>query len=168
MEEVKFKYSPYWLLPFSGLVMYGLGFGLYLLGDSLSRSDYKLIPFIFILCSLQGSLTYYLLSIVYKMLTGIPAIILSEDFFISSTLGLSIDYADIIDVTIRPGGKTTILGISLNNTEKYFNSPIKRMVYKLNSIFTADDLRINLDFIRGNNETIVQTINAYRDKHEGL
>jgi hypothetical protein len=66
------------------------------------------------------------------------------------------------------GDRTTgSIVINLKNPEKYYNTPLKAMWYKLSQLFTSNDINLRLDFVAGKNDTIFQLVNAYWDKHSG-
>lgn len=162
MNDVKFKYNPIIVIIFVVLALGIQGGMSYAVAVMVLSGAYGPFAAFLILWSLCGILTYYVFSFVRKMVNGIPAILLTDDFLIIAIPDLKISYDDIDDVAVRAGGKNTILGIDITDPEKYFNTPIKKLMKF--SFMAPQNLNINLTLISGNNETIVQSINEYRDK----
>jgi len=162
MKEVKFNYNLYWALPVTCIAG-----GMFITICCMTASfDAKTNPgpafVMFLMCGLTGFMAFTLLRIIFKAFRGEPAIALTKEVFIANTQNLQIDWNDITNVAIRKT-RATMLGISVSNPAKYFDTPMKKFLYKLNAVLTDDDWRINLDFVSGNNQYILEQIDAFRE-----
>ncbi|HWD88762.1 MAG TPA: hypothetical protein VG367_11590 [Mucilaginibacter sp.] len=163
MADIKFKYNPFSVIAFAVIALVLLSGASYFVIDLILTGEYRVFAVAMILWSVCGMFTYYVFSFVRKMVQGIPAILLTDDFLVLAIPDLRISYDDIDDVAVRAGGKNTILGINVTDPGKYFTTPIKKLMKF--SFIAPQNLNINLNLISGNNETIAQSINDYRDKY---
>jgi len=162
--EIKFKFQPGWII-FIYILLCPLIFEVLLgiIGQELDLSHLLMsLPLVLLL--------YYLLPITFKMFLGTPALALSKDYFIDNLGNHSIKWHDISQIKFLEGRYRGFnkLVINLKQPEKYFNTPLKKLLYKFRQIFTANDIGILLDFVSGKDAEIMQVINAYWDKSAGL
>ena len=106
----------------------------------------------------------------FKILTGIPAIALIKDYFVDNMGNNSIEWGDISEIRLIEGRNKKFweLIIILQQPEKYFDTPIKRLSYKFRRLFTANDIGIIIDFVSGKDEEIMQLVHAYWDRFAEL
>jgi len=104
----------------------------------------------------------------FKMITGMPVIALTDDYFINNYGGFSIEWGDIMEMHITDGNlhNSGSLIINLKHPEKYFNTPLKMVKYKIKQLFTANDISIPFNFVTGKKDEVFQVANAYWYKHD--
>ncbi|HTH82825.1 MAG TPA: STM3941 family protein [Mucilaginibacter sp.] len=160
-NEIDFKFEPIWLTILSVLMLLLLYkcFNAYNSNQSIGLFLALITPVILV--------SLFVLPLGFKMILGIPAIALTNEYFVINYNGLSIDWHDIADIHITTNYKgISTLIINLKQPEKYFGSSLKKIKYQIRQIFTANDIIIPIDLISGKNEAIFQTVNAYWTKSD--
>jgi hypothetical protein len=125
---------------------------------------------VLLLAIVTGFISWLILPVTIKMLRGIPAIVLTKDYLVDNFGGHSIEWNDIAEINIRKSSYQSLdkLIINLKQPEKYFDTPIKKLLYKFGKLFTANDIGITLDFVSGNSDEIMQVIHAHWGKYSGV
>jgi hypothetical protein len=101
-----------------------------------------------------------------RMVTGKPAIALTNDHLVDNTNGIIIDWNDIWDAKIistarGPGA----IAITLKQPEKYFNTFPKKISYGLSNIFSKNHIVIYFSLIIEKDDSLFWQIKAHLPKH---
>jgi hypothetical protein len=97
------------------------------------------------------------------MLSGTPALILTENTLFDFQSGRTINWTDIKDFSMS-GYRTTYISIKLNNIEKYISNmknPLSRFYFRINSRLFHGTFAFNISLIKGNNDRIFETLELY-------
>ena len=161
-EEVKFKFEPIWLIVLNLLFVYLIyatvsGFIKNPHLDLFSALILGLFIFTFLLATIIIKLTF-------KMIKGLPALIITEDWIIDNINNTSVKWSDIVEIYVTNAGRFAggNLVINLNNPKEFFGkTPLQFKFYKIRKQFTLADTAIKLSFVKGKNKDIIDTINYY-------
>ncbi|MGZ3832623.1 MAG: hypothetical protein ACXVB0_03805, partial [Mucilaginibacter sp.] len=112
-------------------------------------------------------LLWFVLPMTVKMILGIPAMVLTNKYLVDNLGGHSIEWSDVSEIRIIQGQYRSFskLIINLKRPEKYFDTPLKKLLYKFRQFFTANDIGIITDFVSGTDLEIMQVVQAYWGKH---
>jgi hypothetical protein len=163
-SNFKFKIQPAWII-FVDIILAPLAYAL--LNSLLNpKSDLSLIFTVISLVLVSA----YIIPLNIKIITGAPAMILTSDCLIDNLSNRSINWNNISEIKIIEGSYKSFdkLVINLKHPGDYFNTPVKRLLYRLKQLFTANDIGIMVNLIAGSNEDILSGIHAYWDKSAGL
>jgi len=160
-KEAKYRFEPIWLIILDLLFIYFIyiavigfispsGFDIYLIWV-LGLFAFALWPAITIV------------DLTFKMMKGVPALVITENGIIDNINNLSVKWSDILEIYITKEGRFAgNLVINLNHPEEFFGKTRLRFkIYKIRKYFTSADIAIKLSFVKGKNEDIVNTINTY-------
>ncbi|TKB97573.1 STM3941 family protein [Pedobacter cryophilus] len=98
-----------------------------------------------------------------RLVTGRPALSLTEKSLIDYQTGLKIDWTDIKDLNLG-GTRTTYISIKLLDQEKYislFKNPLTKIFYRLKSKIFHGTFTVNVSLIKGNNDKIFESAKHY-------
>ena len=107
---------------------------------------------------------FFVLPITIKLIFNVPALVLTNDCLKNNFREYSIEWSDIAEIQLYKGNYVSgfaKLIINLKNPDEYFNSPVKKVIYKTKQLFLVNDFTIIVDFVAGNNEEIFETIKSY-------
>lgn len=165
MEETGFKFEPIWITALAGLAI-SLLYNLYIKVVAPNfKIDYSLI-FLALMPLLLGTL---ILPMFFKMILGIPAILLTGDQLVDNVIGISIDWKDIQDIRII-GVKKPFLSIILKNKKEFFQNipnPLKRILLRIFFSFSMADVSINLAMVAGDNDAVKSLAMVYWSRYYG-
>jgi len=159
--KTEFKFDPFYvalITSFTGFLLYKCVINITL---PLISSGNILIYLSF------GGLSFLFLPMTFKLIFNLPSLVLTDDYLKNNLGGYSIEWEDIADIQLSNGGYRSFanLVINLKNPDKYFDTPIKKAVYKIKQLFSVNDILIKIDFIAGKNEDIFETVKAYWTRH---
>jgi hypothetical protein len=161
-EEIKYKFEPIWLIVLDLLFVY-------LIYITVSWFISHPQPDIFSAWMLSMFVLALLpvttiIKLTFRMIRGLPAIIITESGIVDNVNGISIEWDDIFEIYVTEEGRFAggNLVINLNNPEEFFGKTrLQFRIYKIRKYFTSADIAIKLSFVKGKNEDIVNTINTY-------
>jgi hypothetical protein len=165
MEETGFKFEPIWV---TALTLASLFFGYQTYEIAIepgSKFDYAII-LLALIPLLMCSAT---LPMFFRMLFGIPAILLTADQLVDNVVGISIDWKDIQDIRIT-GVSKPFLSITLKDKKAFFKNirnPLKRIFLKMLFSISIGDVSINLAMVIGNNEAVKSVVMVYWSRYYG-
>lgn len=164
-KETAFKFQPVWIA-FMTLFAFLLLYKFYVLAISETIFNYSF----WILAILPCLVSWFVLPMTAKAIGGVSAIVLTKDYLVDNMGNNSIEWGDISEIRLVEGQYRSFekLIINLKQPEKYFDTPIKKALYKFRQLFTANDIAIILDFVSGKDDEITQLVHVYWDKHAGL
>jgi len=164
MEDQQFKFEPVWVSVLTTIPL----FCIYKAYSEISKQGF-IFSFLFpILVMPFVIIGAPLLIMGIKMLTGVPAIVLTTDQLVDNVVGITIDWANISNIQIS-GVKKPFLNISLKDKNKFYSSvnPVKRILLKVFFAIGPGDVSVNLAFVAGNNEYIASLTRVYWSKYYG-
>ena len=161
MQKNAFKFSPFWVT-FLSLLTLSLVYGCFaqVVQPLISWEN-------FFLCLFPLLVSVLILPLTFKMIFNIPALVLTNDCLENNFRGYSIQWKDIADVQLSDSGYRSFgkLIINLKDPKKYFNSPVKKLVYNAKQLFVVNDFSILVDFVAGENDDIFSIVKAYWTKN---
>ncbi|BAU54767.1 STM3941 family protein [Mucilaginibacter gotjawali] len=158
--KTQFKFNPFFVILLSLLTFF-------FLYKSFANLPQPLVSWAsFFICLPSLLIAYFILPMTFKMIFNIPSIILTDDCLNSNIGGYSIEWTDIASIELYNGGYRSFakLAINLKDPDKYFNTPLKKFLYKTKQLVVVNDKSIFLDFVSGQNEEIFALIKAYWTK----
>lgn len=165
MRETGFKFQPFYVLflaaSFAGLLYVALR-------DIYSDASFDWIGFTgFILLPAIAEL--YVVTMVIKMLLGIPAIVLTPDGLVNNVSKVTIDWSNVANLRLE-GSWKPFLAIDLKDTGKFYAdipNPLKRYSLRLLNLVSPGDISIYLAFVSGNEQEVFASSTAYWNKFYG-
>ena len=166
MEDIEFKFEPLYVT-FVNLVIAGIVY--LVLRDQLSHEklDIEGSVFFALIPILSGLVT---LPMAFKMLTGTPAIQLTNDSLVDNVFGITIDRSNVQSLEIQ-GSWKPFLAINLKDKDKFYagiSNPFKRLFLRLMFVISPGDVSIYLAFVRGTNEAVLATAQVYWNRYYGI
>jgi hypothetical protein len=131
-----------------------------LLNKEAPLKGYLLISFMIIVTAL---LFFRIVKYFIRLISGKPALVITENNFFDFQTGLTIEWKDIENFSLD-GYRSKYISIKLNNREKYislFKNPLARLYYRLHSKLFHGTFTFNVDFLKGKNENILEILNDY-------
>lgn len=105
----------------------------------------------------------------FKMIFGIPAILLTADQLVDNVVGISVDWKDIQDIRIT-GVSKPFLSITLKDKKAFFQNiqnPIKRVLLRVIFSISTGDVSINMAMVAGSNEAVRSVVMVYWSRYYG-
>jgi len=157
--NTEYKFNPFWV----SIISLGT---FYLIYKGLAYYTLPLISWDnFLRCIVDVLLAFLFLPLTFKLIFNIPALVLTKDCLKKNFGGkYSFEWHDIADIQLYSntvGRSFAKLTINLKDPYKYFNTPLKKTLYKARQLFVANDTWIIVDFVAGDNEEIFEVIKAY-------
>jgi hypothetical protein len=165
MEQGRFKFEPIWISVLSAIPVF-IFYQIYKMAVK-PAPDLKEIT-VFAIPALLVSAMF--LPMFFKMLSGIPAILLTEDQLVDNVVGVAIDWSNIKDIRIT-GVKKPFLSIILKDTDLFYSNiynPIKRTLLKLLFSLSAGDVSVNLALVAGDNDAVAATAKVQWARYYGI
>lgn len=147
-NETEFKFQPYHVtILFLGFLITAFSCYIIILGDPIWLLCWPII------------LGWVSIPNFLKLIKGIPAIALTDDYLIDNINELKIEWEDISEIFIQntargPGA----IGIKLKQPEKYINTTLKRMAYKIRKLWSSADIVIYFPLISEKNGSVYPAI----------
>jgi len=166
MEENEFKFEPIWVSFLSLLEGWIIYFICKSQLDPKSRIDLEGLAIFSTLPIFFGIL---ILPMTFKLITGVPAIKLTQDALIDNVFGVSVDWSNIQNIKIA-GSQKPFLAIDLKDRHKFYsgiNNPLKRILLRVMFSISPSDVSINLAFVAGKNDAILAMTQVYWNKFYG-
>jgi hypothetical protein len=164
MEETGFKFEPIWITVL-GLSMLFLVYKCCTNAiEADFKFDYTVIPF----ALFPLFLCWVVLPMFFRMMFGIPAILLTADQLVDNVVGISIDWKDIQDIRIT-GVSKPFLSITLKDKKEFFQNihPIKRILLRMIFSISTGDVSVNLAMVAGSNEAVKSVVMVYWGRYYG-
>jgi hypothetical protein len=164
MEETGFKFEPIWVTTL-GVATLFLVYKCYTIAvEPGFKFEYSIIPF----ALLPLFFCWLTLPMFFKMLFGIPAILLTGDQLVDNVVGISVDWKDIQDIRVT-GVSKPFLSITLKDKKTFFQNihPIKRILLRMIFSISTGDVSVNLAMVAGSNEAVRSVVMVYWGRYYG-
>ena len=162
MNEVRLKFQPIWITIISLMTLSFL-YRFYIITVNHEALDATFLVRALFICLIS----WLILPLIFKMLTGVPAILLTQDGLVDNLGNHYIKWEDILEIKLIESNYKSFdkLVINLKQPEKYFDTMVKKLRYKFRQLFIANDVGIFLDFVAGNNGENAQLIQSFWTKY---
>jgi len=165
MDETKFRFEPIWVSIISVLPI------------AVIYQEYKTIVSstfwlngIIVFSVVSLFVCIMILPLTFKLITGIPAILLTNDQLVDNVVGVNIDWSNIKDIRIT-GIQKPFLTIILKDTDLFYsniNNPIKKILLKFIFLISPGDVSVNLALVAGDNDSIASMAQVYWQRYYGV
>jgi len=165
MEDTKFKFEPIWVSVISVIPIAVI----YQEYKTIVSSSFWLNGIIlFTVVSLFVCIM--ILPLTFKIITGIPAILLTNDQLVDNVVGVNIDWSNIEDIRIT-GIQKPFLTIILKDTDLFYssiNNPVKKILLRFLFLISPGDVSVNLALVAGDNDSIASMAQVYWQRYYGV
>lgn len=164
MDKQEFKFEPVWITILSAFAIFVI---------------YKLITLVFFSGMPVKAIAIIPLAVAafcclffiftFKMLAGVPAIVITQERLIDNVYGVSFDWSNVKYISID-GERKPFLSIRLKNEALFYSgisNPIKRALIRALFSIAPGDASVNLALIAGDNQYILGMAQAYWAKYYG-
>jgi len=165
MEETGFKFEPIWVTALGGMTLFFVYKCCAITIEPTFKFD-NLFIFVVLLPLFMG---WMILPMFFRMLFGVPAILLTADQLVDNVMGISIDWKDIQDIRIT-GVSKPFLSIILKDKKTFFQNiqnPLKRILLRIFFSISTGDVSINLAMVAGSNEAVRSVVMVYWGRYYG-
>ncbi len=155
-SEIEFKFNPVYVTVLF-LVTSITASGFYVIYSDFFNLNIATILF---LCLLPIVIGLTAIPKFLRMVTGIPAITLTNDYLVDNTNGVTINWNDISEAKIiRTARGPGAIAITLKQPEKYFNTFTKKTRYYISKFFSKNHIIIYYSLIIEKDNSLFLQIN---------
>lgn len=156
-DEIRFKFNPLNTLSWSLFPIASIYFFVDMVNVKGVDNDGSRILLVFTVV-----LSWLFLPKFFKMIFGVPALILTQHQFIDNVSGLKIDWKDISGFRIKINNKSTFLFIKLSNHDPYIDNTASRRIFTYLASFDDDETFIDISYVKGEDVDILHQIENFK------
>ncbi|MBS7787636.1 hypothetical protein KIH23_10035 [Flavobacterium sp. CYK-55] len=151
--KVDYNYKNVWT-NFSGIVIF---FIIPLTIVMIKSPKPASVIFTTILLLIFGSSIYMFIKSFIRSLNKLPAIELTEEFYIDNLNGVKIPWSNVISVGTINLGMWSFLSLDLSDNSifyKQIENPIQSLLFRFETLLTGTSMKTNISLVDGKNEDV--------------